>query len=82
VFIFYQTFDRSFLIKTCQFHFVLPTREWLGLVINKVLGTLLTKLVSENETNWDEHLPTILFFYTLIKISQNVTTPFTTTCDL
>ncbi len=82
MFIFYQTFDRSFLIKTCQFHFVLPTGEWLGLVINKVLGTLLTKLVSENETNWDEHLPTILFSYTLIKISQNVTTMFATTCNL
>ncbi len=30
---------------------------------NKVLGTLLTKLVSENRTNWDEHLSTMLFSY-------------------
>ena len=30
---------------------------------NKVLGTLLTKLVSENKTNWDEHLSTMLFSY-------------------
>jgi transposase InsO family protein len=29
--------------------------------INKVLGTLLTKLVSENRTDWDEHLSTMLF---------------------
>ncbi len=30
---------------------------------NKVLGTLLTKLVNENKMDWDEHLPIILFFY-------------------
>jgi len=30
---------------------------------NKVLGTLLTKLVSENRTDWDEHLSTMLFSY-------------------
>jgi hypothetical protein len=28
-----------------------------------VLGTLLTKLVSENRTNWDEHLFIVLFSY-------------------
>jgi len=27
------------------------------------LGTLLTKLVSEINLDWDEHLPTILFSY-------------------
>jgi hypothetical protein len=27
------------------------------------LGTLLTKLASENKTNWDKHLPIVLFFY-------------------
>jgi hypothetical protein len=30
---------------------------------NKVFGTLLTKLVSENRIDWDEHLSTILFSY-------------------
>jgi hypothetical protein len=30
---------------------------------NKVLWTLLTKLVNENKTNWDEHLSTMLFSY-------------------
>jgi hypothetical protein len=30
---------------------------------NKVLGTLLTKLVSENRTDWDEHLSIVLFSY-------------------
>jgi len=29
--------------------------------INKVLGTLLTKLVNENKTDWDEYLSTMLF---------------------
>ncbi len=31
-----------------------------------MLGTLLTKLVSENKMDWDEHLPTILFSYRII----------------
>ncbi len=31
--------------------------------INKVLGTLLTKLVIENRIDWDEHLSTMLFSY-------------------
>ncbi len=30
---------------------------------NKVFGTLLTKLVSENKIDWDEHLFTMLFSY-------------------
>jgi hypothetical protein len=31
--------------------------------MNKVLRTLLTKLVNENRMNWDEHLSTMLFSY-------------------
>jgi len=31
--------------------------------INKVLGTLLTKLVNENRTDWDEHMFIVLFSY-------------------
>jgi hypothetical protein len=30
---------------------------------NKVLRTLLTKLINENRTDWDEHLSTVLFSY-------------------
>ncbi len=41
---------------------------------NKVLGTLLTKLVSENRTNWDQHLPTLLFSY---KTAYKVATRYT-----
>ncbi len=41
---------------------------------NKVLGTLLTKLVSENKTNWDEHLSIVLFSYiTAYKIATQYT---------
>jgi hypothetical protein len=42
--------------------------------INKVLGTLLTKLVSENRIDWDEHLFTMLFSYI---IAYKVTTRYT-----
>ncbi len=35
----------------------------------------MTKLVSENKTNWDEHLPIVLFSY---KITFKVVTWYTT----
>jgi hypothetical protein len=38
-----------------------------------VLGTLLTKLVNENRTYWDEHLSTMLFSY---KTTYKVTTRY------
>jgi hypothetical protein len=39
-----------------------------------VLGTLLTKLVSENKIDWDEHMSTMLFSY---KTTYKVTTRYT-----
>ncbi len=42
--------------------------------INKVLGTLLTKLVIENIIDWDEHLSTMLFSY---KITYEVAAGYT-----
>jgi transposase InsO family protein len=42
--------------------------------INKVFGTLLTKLVSENRIDWDEHLSTMLFSY---RIAYKVATKYT-----
>jgi len=30
---------------------------------NKVIGSLLTKLLNENHIDWDEHLHTILYAY-------------------
>jgi hypothetical protein len=44
--------------------------------INKVLGTLLTKLVSENRTDWDEHLSTkyVIFIQNCIQNSNMVYT--------
>ncbi len=41
---------------------------------NKVLGTLLTKLVNENRINWDEHLSIMLFSY---RIAYKVATRYT-----
>jgi hypothetical protein len=41
---------------------------------NKVLGTFLTKLISDNKTNWDEDLSTMLFSY---KIASKVATWYT-----
>ncbi len=42
--------------------------------MNKVLGTSLTKLVSENKTDWDEHLSTLLFSY---KIAYKIAIGYT-----
>jgi transposase InsO family protein len=41
---------------------------------NKVLGTLLTKLISENRINSDEHLSILLFSY---KIEYKIATWYT-----
>jgi hypothetical protein len=41
---------------------------------NKVLGTLLTKLVNKNRIDWDEQLSTMLFSYI---IANKVTTRYT-----
>ncbi len=41
---------------------------------NKVLGTLLTKLVIDNKTYWDKHLSTMLFSY---KTTYKVATRYT-----
>jgi hypothetical protein len=59
-------------IKYLTYHFLMkhvssttyyPQGNGQAKFTNKVLGTLLTKLVSENITNWDEHLSTMLFSY-------------------
>jgi hypothetical protein len=42
--------------------------------IDKVLGTLLTNLICENRTDWDEHLSAMLFSYrTTYKIATRYT---------
>ncbi len=41
---------------------------------NKVLGTMLTKLVSESKAYWDEHLSIVLFLY---KIAYKVIVGYT-----
>jgi hypothetical protein len=38
---------------------------------NKVIGTMMTKLVNDKHNNWDEHLPMVLYAYRII---YNVTT--------
>jgi hypothetical protein len=44
--------------------------------INKVFGTLFTKLVNENQNDWDEHLSIILLSYrTVFKVGIG-RTPF------
>ncbi len=43
---------------------------------NKVIGSLLTKLVNENYINWDEHLHMVLYVYrTTFKVTIRYT-PF------
>jgi hypothetical protein len=43
---------------------------------NKVIGTMLTKLVNKKRNDWDEHLETMLFIYcTTYKVSTR-RTPF------
>jgi hypothetical protein len=52
-----------FLLKLVNFTTHYPQGNGKAESTNKVLGTLLTKLVSENKIDWDEHLYTMLFSY-------------------
>jgi hypothetical protein len=52
-----------FLLKHMSFTTYYPERNGQAESTNKVLGTLLTKLISENRTYWDEYLSTMLFSY-------------------
>ncbi len=59
-----------------------PQRNGQVEFTNKVLGTPLTKLVSENRTYWDEHMSKMLFSY---KIAYKVVTwytPYQLVCGL
>ncbi len=60
-----------FLLKHMSSTTYYPQRNGQAKSTNKVLGTLLTKLINENKTNWDEHLSTMLFSY---KIAYEVVT--------
>jgi len=50
-------------VKHVSFTTYYPQGNGQAKSINKVLGTLLTKLISENRTDWDEHLFIVLFSY-------------------
>ncbi len=52
-----------FLLKHVSFTTYYPQGNGKAEFTNKVLGTLLTKLVNENKTDWDEHLSLVLFSY-------------------
>jgi transposase InsO family protein len=50
-----------FLMKHVSSTTYYPKGNGKAKFTNKVLRTLLIKLVNENRTNWDEHLSTMLF---------------------
>ncbi len=52
-----------FLFKHVSFTTYCPKGNGQVESINKVLGTLLIKLISENKIDWDEHLSIVLFLY-------------------
>ncbi len=53
----------QFFMKQVSFTTYCPYGNGQVESTNKVLGTLLTKLVDENRTDWDEDLSTVLFSY-------------------
>jgi hypothetical protein len=67
-------FTYHFLLKHVSFTTYYPQGNGQDESINKVLGTLLTKLVTENRTDWDEHMFIILFSY---KTTYKVTIGYT-----
>ncbi len=63
-----------FLMKHVSSTTYYPQGNGQAKSINKVIGTLLTKLINENKTNQDDHLFTMLFSYI---ISHKVATWYT-----
>jgi hypothetical protein len=61
-----------FILKHIDVTVFYPQGNGQAKSINKVFGTLLTKLVNENRNGWDEHLSTILFSYiTTFKVGND-----------
>jgi hypothetical protein len=63
-----------FLLKHVSFTTYYPQGNGKVESNNKVLGTLLTKLISENKIDWDEHLYIMLFSY---KIAYKIAIRYT-----
>ncbi len=63
-----------FLLKDVNFTTYYPQGNGQVESINKVFGTLLTKLVSENRIDWDEYLSIVLFSY---RTTYKITTWYT-----
>ncbi len=54
---------KQFLLKHVSLTTYYPQGNEQAESSNKVIGRLLTMLVNEKRTNWDEHLSTVLFSY-------------------
>jgi hypothetical protein len=65
-----------FISRHTNFIVYYPQTNGHSEFINKVFGTLLTKLVNENRNHWDEHLSTILFSYRIAYKVRTDHTPF------
>ncbi len=52
-----------FILRHISYTVYYPQGNGQDESINKVFGTLLTKLVNENKNDWDEHLSIVLFSY-------------------
>ncbi len=56
----------QFLLKHVNSTTYYPRGNGQVASINKVIGRLLTKLVNEKITNWDENLSKVLFSYRIV----------------
>jgi hypothetical protein len=65
-----------FLLKHMNFTTYYPQGNGQVDSTNKILGTLLTKLVNDNKIDWDEHLSTMLFSYIIAYIVARWYTPY------
>jgi len=64
----------QFLLKHVRSITYYPQGNGQAKFTNEVIGRLLTELVNEKITNWDEHLSTILFSYrTAYKVATSYT---------
>jgi hypothetical protein len=72
----------QFMLKHVSSTTYYPQGNGQAKFIEEIIGRLLTKLINEKKTNWDEHLSTILFSYRIAYKVATCYTPYQLVYDL
>ncbi len=60
-------------VKSSPYH---PICNGMSERFNRTIQTIITSYVNQNQTNWDQLLPSLVFAYNTVTHSTTKTTPF------